>query len=83
MILVVSLISGGAALLVIGSCVMSNFSRFNRCPDCASIWNRLGYVIKYTGYAAKFRSSHLHDDAYPSERCPQCQLTQNAKYHTK
>lgn len=77
MILAVSLISGGAALLIIGSCVMSHASEFCRCQSCGSLHNALGYIIKYNGYAAKFRSQQLHDDPFPVRPCRSCKSKLN------
>jgi hypothetical protein len=69
----VAIICVGLGLLVIGSVMMSAASEFRRCPFCGSIWNSLGSVIKYTGYAAKFRSQHLNEDPFPVRQCPDCQ----------
>lgn len=75
--LAIGMIIFGLGLVVVGSCVMSRMSEFRRCPDCGSLHSKMGHIIRYTGYAAKFRSQHLHDDPFPSERCNSCKSKLN------
>jgi len=76
MIIALSLIIGGASAVVLGSIALSKRSEFKRCPSCGSLFNDMGSVIKYCGYAAKFRSQHLNDDPFERAECSTCKQKQ-------